>query len=544
MKLHDLKAQRADKLRTKLDIATKLRVIAEKDDGPDGPSVEDVSDADNMRAQLAQINADVSAMDVRISDIEGFISAQAEAAQQVDAINDDAPADVAGDGDAGAGDTGAASFRAGVPVQLKNGRVPAQARVPEPLGFKAARFVIGVLAAKTLGQRGAADLISKRFGDAEVAKALNTTGAATGGALIPQAFSNEIIELLRARTVVRGLDPVIYPMQSGNLTIPRQAAGAQSGYQGELDDIALTQATFDDLQLNAKKLVTMTSASNDLIRRVPFGIENIIRDDLLQSIARREDLAFLIGDGSGGSPVGLLNQCSAQNKLIANPLIDPNDNGKTLAQVVGVLNGLELTLEMGMSNMIRPAWITSPQVTKFLMGLQNAVGGMFVFQDELAQGKLRSLPIATTQQLPTNLNTGTAGAPVNNGSFLFLVDMADVILAETFGVTVEASDVASFKDSGGNTVNAFQRDLSVFRVITEHDLGLRHQPSLAVAVLPGWAPAGYNGFGPGAAFAVQPLNTLGSAAPSTGATNSPSGSNNPGNSSAAVPGGTLPGRAS
>lgn len=547
-KLADLKRARAEKLRAKLEVATKLRAIAEKDDLPDGPAPEDVSEADDLRAQLAQLNADVSAMDVRISDIEGFIAAQAEAAEQVDAINDDAPADVGGDGDGGGGDAPDDTFRSGVARVQKGGARAARGaepRVRERLdpGTKAARFVIGVLAAKNLGARGAANFVQERFRDAEVAKALNTGAAATGGVLIPQDFSNEIIELLRARTVVRNLNPVVMPMPLGNMTIPRQAAGAQSGYQGELDDIALSQATFDALQLNAKKLVTMTSVSNDLIRRTPAGIESIIREDLLQSVARREDLAFLIGDGSGGSPIGLLNQCSAQNKLVANPFANPNDNAAVLGQVVGVLNGMDLTLEQGMSNMIRPAWIMSPQVRTFLSGLRDQVGA-FVFAEEIAGGTLRGYPFAVTQQLPTNLNTGTTAAPVNNGSFLFLVDMADVIIAETFNVTVEASDVASFKDSGGNTVNAFQRDLSVFRVITEHDLAVRHQPSLAVAVLPGWAPPGYNGYGPGQAFAVQPLNTLGSAAPSTMGQNPPTGSNNPTTTSAAVPGGTQPGRAS
>jgi len=59
-------------------------------------------------------------------------------------------------------------------------------------------------------------------------------------------------------------------------------------------------------------------------------------------------------------------------------------------------------------------------------------------------------------------------------------------------------------------------------------------------VLPGWSPTGYTPYG-GAAYYVQAASGDGSAAPSTWGT-PPTGSNNPGDVTAAVAGGTLPGR--
>jgi HK97 family phage major capsid protein len=82
----------------------------------------------------------------------------------------------------------------------------------EGKGFKAARFAIGILVARGSGMASAADYVERRFYDKDVAKALNTSGVATGGALIPQAFSNEIIELLRAATVIRACEPMIVDM--------------------------------------------------------------------------------------------------------------------------------------------------------------------------------------------------------------------------------------------------------------------------------------------------------------------------------------------
>ena len=208
-----------------------------------------------------------------------------------------------------------------------------------------------------------------------------------------------------------------------------------------------------------------------------------------------------------------------------------------LNTTIGVVNGMMLTMEQQMSRMIRLAWIFAPQIKWFLSGLRDQVGG-FVYKDEIASGKFLGIPFEDTPQLPTNLTTGSG----NNGTEIYLVDMADVILAETYNVTVDASDVASYKDGGGNMVSAFQRDQTLFRVISEHDLNLRHQASVVVCTVPAWAPAGYTTFGAGVSYFVQSLTNDMSAAPSTWGAAAPTGSNNPGNSSAVAPGGTLPGR--
>jgi HK97 family phage major capsid protein len=328
----------------------------------------------------------------------------------------------------------------------------------------------------------------------------------------------------------------------GNLTIPRLAAGATAGYQGELDDISSSQETFDDLQLNAKKLTALVPVSNDLIRRAPANIEGIVRDDMVQTLARREDLAFLLGDGSGNSPIGFINLCNANAKLAVAPFT-ATDNLTILSAVTAVLLSMRLTLTNNFSRMIRPRWITTQTTEAFLLGLRDQVGG-FVYKAEMETSKtIWGIKYEMTQQLPTNLSAPVlGGGTANDGTYLFLADFADVVLAETYQMVVDASDVAAYKDSGGNMVSTFTRDQTAFRIITEHDFNLRHQASLAAALLPAWAPEGWAGYGPGAPYYVQaPSNDM-SAAPSTWGVAPPTGSNNPGNSAANAPGGTQPGR--
>ena len=516
VKLHELKNARAEKIK-------RMRAIAEKDDAP--------SDAEG--SEFDSLKADVAALDARITRLEEVIAAQADTASEVTPGGED--------GDGGDGEDGGDEGKAGaVRVTRATGHGSGEPPAKTVKGSKATRFLIGFAFAKAGGGfNGAAQWMERTFGDKAVAKALNSTGVATGGALIPQDFVQEVIDLLRADVVVRRHNPMSIPLPFGNATIPRLAASATAGYQGELDDIATSQPSFDDVQLNAKKLTALVPVSNDLMRRSPIALEPIVRTDMTLSLARREDIAFLRGDGSGNSPIGFLNQCAAANKLIAGT-VPTTGNADIVTYVTAVVSGMILQLDLGMSPSRNRVWIFSPAVKKFLWNLRDNVGG-FIYRDELKGGTFEGYPYDTTQQIPNNLNTGTTSNPVNNGSEIYLVDFADVLLGETLNMVVDVSDQASYKDTGGNVVSSFQRDQTIFRVIEEHDLAMRHQASIAVGILPGWGPAGYVG-GPGAAFYVQAPSGDSSAAPSTFGTAAPTGSNNPGNSSAVAPGGTLPGR--
>ena len=520
-KLHDLKKARSD-MRAALKLL-KGELMGKLEEAPLGEPVGE--EIDTLATRVAEAEARLGEHEARILAMEAAINDDADDAEPI--VDDQAR------------NFGIGHNRGPAMSGHGYGEAPRQ----QGKGFKAARFAFCQVVARSHGVPAAAEYAERVLQDKDVAKALNTTGVATGGALIPQAFSNEIIELLRAECVVRACEPTVVDMPGGNLTIPRLAAGASAGYQGELDDIAPSQETFDDLQLNAKKLTALVPVSNDLLRRASANLESIIRDDMTQALARREDLAFMLGDGSGNSPVGLLNLCPAVNKLVAAPFAD-NSNATILSQVNGVLLGMRLTLRNNFSRMVRPRWLMTATTEAFLMGLRDNTGS-FVYKEEMeSKQTLWGIPYKITQQLPTNLSAATAaGGTANDGAYIFLADFADVILAETYNMVVDASDVASYKDTGGNMVSTFIRDQTAFRIITEHDFNIRHWASVAVALLPAWAPAGWTGFSSGAAFYVQALSGNMSAAPSTRGQFSVTGSNNPGNSSAVAPGGTLPGRA-
>ncbi|MGA7055334.1 MAG: phage major capsid protein, partial [Mycobacterium sp.] len=364
----------------------------------------------------------------------------------------------------------------------------------------------------------AATWAENRFGDSDVAKALNSSITGEGGALIPQDFLADLIELLRANTVVRGSGPMTVGMPMGNLTIPRLAGGSSASYQNELEEIAVNQQRFDDINFVAKKLTCLVPVSNDLIRRSPIGVEEIVRDDLVQGVARREDLAFLRGTGTAitKDPKGLRNLVLAANLITVPPTPIDADLGMPLpgAQLSMIIAGLSaaiLALQNGLSRMIRPVWIMTPTSARYIATARDQVGGYY-YKDEMSRGMLEGYPYKISQQIPSNLGTSTVGSEI------YLADFADVIIADTYNVMVDASDVATYREPAnvtGTTMNlrsAFQWDQTLFRVISEHDFNMRHLQSLAILIVSDWTFPGVVG-GPGVPWSTQPLNPTWSQAP-------------------------------
>ncbi|MEZ5537634.1 MAG: phage major capsid protein [Thiolinea sp.] len=345
--------------------------------------------------------------------------------------------------------------------------VPAEPKQPEIKGAKIARMVQAIGAVGRPG-REAANYAETVLGDGEVAAALNTGEATAGGALVPQAFMGDLVELLQPASVVRSLNPIILPMPNGNITIPKMVGGATSTYLSEGDDITASEQSFGDLELRAKNLATLVPVSNDLLRYngLNSNLEQVLVGDLTTSMGLREDLAFIRGDGSSNTPTGLRNLTPAANVLIAG-------SETTVQAIQNELGRMELALMNANVRMIRSGWIMSPTTYVFLHNLVDGNGNK-VFP-EVANGQLRGKPFRTTTQVPANLGAG------GNETELYLADFADVVIGEGADVSIAVSTEASYKDpSTGDMISAFSRNQTLIRVMSAHDFGLRHDESTVV----------------------------------------------------------------
>ena len=325
--------------------------------------------------------------------------------------------------------------------------------------------------------------ILRRWGDKALAdeiaegrqqKAAMAAGdAGAGGFFVPPQYSQDVIEFLRARTVVRRLGARALPMPTGTIKIPKIAGGATAYYVGENTNATTSVLTAAQLTLSFKKLITMVPVSNDLIRYSSPGADAMVRDDTVDAMRVREDSAFIRDSGSDQAPKGLRYWAHPDHILTmtATPSIQ-----KTFTDLGRLL---QLLLDANIP-MISPAWIMAPRTEMFLKTLLNS-NGIPIFLAEMTQGRLLGFPYGSTTGVPVNVGTSS------NKSELYLTDMAQVILGESLGLVIDASQEAAYHD-GSAVQAAFSLDQSVVRAIAEHDLGVRHDKAIAVLTELTWAP--------------------------------------------------------
>ncbi len=342
--------------------------------------------------------------------------------------------------------------------------------------------------------RRAAEYADATLHDEFASKALGTSTGDAGGFLVPEEYSQELIELLRPRSVIRTLGPVVVPMTTGNLAMPRLSGGATATYQSESTATKASQEKLEQLRLVWKKLTAIVPISNELLRMSSPAADSIVRDDLILSMATAEDKAFIRADGTANQVRGLRYWAPSANVLTtAYTGIESTQDAK-VADVDTDVKALMGALENNDVRMLRPCWIMSPRSRLFLANLRTSNGALAY--PEMARaatafnaGDLSG--IATSQNSPGANVASWKGYPVgitnnipnnlsSNQSEIYLVDMADVVIGEATQFILEVSNEAAYSDSNGTLQSAFARDETIVKAVARHDFVMRHDFSVAV----------------------------------------------------------------
>ena len=365
------------------------------------------------------------------------------------------------------------------------GRTP-----PEPVkreqGIALARCVRATAAAKFQGSGpDGAVAILRAWGDHDLAdqwadarqKALAAGDATAGGFLVPEQFSTDFIQFLRAAAVMRKLGVPTIPMPTGTVNLGKGTAGATANYIGENTNAPKSQLSTGRLALTFKKLACLTPVSNDLLRYASPGADTIVRNDLVTAMSVKEDSAFIRGNGVDGSPRGLYYWAPGANKILANATVSLQATAADLGKLMQQLMGADIP-------MLKPCWIFAPRIKNFLVTLQTSTGA-FVFKDEMAGGTLWGYPYEITTGVPTNLDA--TGAATKDESEVYFFDAAQAIIGEAQNIMVDASQEAAYND-GSAIQAAFSLDKTVVRAIAEHDFAMRYEGAVAVLTGVDWAP--------------------------------------------------------
>ena len=322
--------------------------------------------------------------------------------------------------------------------------------------------------------------------DQSISMAMNTESASGGGVLVPTALSEVVIGYLFPNSAVRGTNggPIEIPLPNGNLDIGRISGAPQASYTGRNSAVAVSNATTDKVSLKAKKLTGMIPIAKDLLRMagVNPGVDSIMTTIMGNAMSAAADIGMLRGDGSGNNIKGIRYWAPSSNVLNATALTASlKTSDGTLQQAIrNDISRVKAALRRSNVNMTRPAFLMHSDSYEFLASLQTSTVAK-VFPEVDAEGRLGQIPIGITTQLPTNLVSGGASG---NGSEIYLVDFDHWLIGTAVNMEIAISYEASYTDpASGQQVNAFERDETLIRLITEHDIAPMH--SVAAAVLDG-----------------------------------------------------------
>lgn len=343
-----------------------------------------------------------------------------------------------------------------------------------------------------------------------VTRALITSQGSAGGFIVPPDYMNEIIELLRPLAMVRASNPRMIPMPRGTMTLPGQTSAATATYGSEVAKIPNTQQGVGQIVASFKKLRALVPVSNDMMRYADPAVDAFVRDDLVKVVALREDLAFIMGDGTQDSPIGYLyiaNRWVALNGGTAGSWstsgasveavngADPaNSTGGnfitstsafTLATVAQELGGAVNRLDSAVVPDMRRVWFMHPRSWNYLNNVQNSLG-VYVYREELTRGTLLGYPVKKTTQIGTNWQDASGNTDC---SFVFLTEMTEDMLLDSMTMELAVSREGTYIDGSGNTQSAFQNDQTLVRAIEEHDHQMRHDQAVAVIQGVRWRPA-------------------------------------------------------
>lgn len=297
-------------------------------------------------------------------------------------------------------------------------------------------------------------------------RAMATTTGAGGGYLVPDQISNEMIELLRAESVVMAAGATVYSgLQGGQYKISKQTGGAVAYWTAEAASITASDASFGELTLTPHALTGRCILSNEVMQHSTPSIEAIMRRDLTEARALTLDLAALRGTGTSNQPIGIVNTEGISTVAIGADGGDFTfDHAAAMEGTLEDANALKGALGFIMHGKVKRK-LKSEKTLQFSGDTKGAYIMLPMSDNKLKEYLGYNFGISS--QMPTNLTkgSGTSLAEVIFGNF------RDLIIAEWGSFEIAASS---------ETSDAFERNQTHIRIIQHVDIGIRHPESFCL----------------------------------------------------------------
>lgn len=240
-------------------------------------------------------------------------------------------------------------------------------------------------------------------GGASSVRALGYTTGPTGGYLLHQELSAQMIELFRAQAVVMQLGASEVPMRGvETMTVRKQLGAMNAYYRGEGQQTTQSDPRFGVVTLNLKELVAATRYNRRLLMNADEALDRIIQRDLQSALELRADLACLRGTGgvpsssdTGAEPRGIRNTTGVTVTSLG------TNGGKPSVQTFVDAWGRIEDANVPSS----PSWgiAFSPRTKRYMENLTDTTGQL-LDTSRWSDG----YPYMATTQIPNNLTIGSS----------------------------------------------------------------------------------------------------------------------------------------
>lgn len=141
---------------------------------------------------------------------------------------------------------------------------------------------------------------------------MKTSDNTAGGYLVPEVLESAIIRNVEEYGIARR-EARVYPMGPGVTLIPRRASGFTGYFAGEASSVTASDLAFDQIRLEARKLMVFSSWSSELPEDSVVALGDLLTAEVAQTFAVKEDQCLFSGDGTStyGGIVGLANALAA-----------------------------------------------------------------------------------------------------------------------------------------------------------------------------------------------------------------------------------------
>ena len=272
-----------------------------------------------------------------------------------------------------------------------------------------------------------------------------TVASASGGGYLVGTENMSFIDVLRNRSVALRMGATPMPGLVGNVTIPKQTAGA-TAYWLSSEGTAITEGalTFGQLALTPKTVGAYVEVSRLLMMQSSPAAEGIVTSDLAQQVALAADLAVLHGSGSAGQPTGI----SATGSI-----------GSVTGTSLAYAGVLEFQSDVAGNNVMpaRGGYVTTPAVAALLMARQRfSSTDTPLWEGNLWDGRMVGFPAMSSAQ-------------VNSATMIF-GDWSQCVIGEWGVLEVSLNEQANFP-----------MGVVGFRAFYTMDVGVRYAGAFSVA---------------------------------------------------------------